>query len=267
MTNRTCHRFIKAGVFALVASAAMSAQAKIHTIRFAVDPTYPPFESKQPDGKLVGFDIDLGNAICHQLQAKCVWKESNFDTMIPALKARKFDGILSDMGITDARLKEINFSIPIYNTPIRLVSHKGKHLEPTAKSLKGLRVGVEQGTIQETYAKAHWQPHGVEVVSYADQSQVESDLVSGRIDALFTDAVQAQVGFLSKPEAKDFALTGKAVSAEGLVGPTAIGLRKGDKKLKAAIDKALVELAKSGKLSQIEKKYFTTNVIVIPQNK
>ena len=89
---------------AVMAGCAFGAQAKIEQVRFAVDPTYPPFESKTPQGKLVGFDIDLGNALCTQMQAKCVWVESQFDGMIPALKARKFDAILSDMGITEERL-------------------------------------------------------------------------------------------------------------------------------------------------------------------
>jgi lysine/arginine/ornithine transport system substrate-binding protein/histidine transport system substrate-binding protein len=72
-------------------------------IRFGVDPTFAPFEWKDPQGKLAGFDIDLGNAICQQLQAKCVWVESNFDGIIPALKARKFDAILSGMYMTEKR--------------------------------------------------------------------------------------------------------------------------------------------------------------------
>jgi len=77
---------------------ATSAYAKDwSTVRFGVDASYPPFESKSTDGKLVGFDIDVGNEICKRLNAKCVWVESEFDGMIPALKARKFDGVLSSM--------------------------------------------------------------------------------------------------------------------------------------------------------------------------
>ena len=73
------------------------------TIRFGVDASYPPFESKGSDGKLVGFDIDLGNEICARLKAKCVWVENDFDGMIPALKAKKFDGVLSSMSMTPQR--------------------------------------------------------------------------------------------------------------------------------------------------------------------
>lgn len=77
---------------ALLAVSAGGAYAKDwSTVRFGVDASYPPFESKGPDGKVVGFDVDLGNEICARLKAKCVWIENDFDGMIPALKARKFE--------------------------------------------------------------------------------------------------------------------------------------------------------------------------------
>ena len=72
---------------ALLAVSAGVAHAKDWTtVRFGVDASYAPFESKAPDGKLVGFDIDLGNEICKRMNAKCVWVEQDFDGMIPGLK-------------------------------------------------------------------------------------------------------------------------------------------------------------------------------------
>jgi amino acid ABC transporter substrate-binding protein, PAAT family (TC 3.A.1.3.-) len=194
-SSRFTARLRQTLALAVLAGCAFGAQAKIDQVRFAVDPTYPPFESKTPQGKLVGFDIDLGNALCAQMQAKCVWVESQFDGMIPALKARKFDAILSDMGITEERLKQIDFTVPLYDTHTQLIARKGSGLLPTAESLKGKTVGVEQGTVQERYALAKWQPHGVNVVPYGDQAQVESDLISGRLDVVFTDAAQARKRF------------------------------------------------------------------------
>ncbi|WP_312180225.1 ABC transporter substrate-binding protein [Pantoea sp. CTOTU46764] len=247
---------------AVLAGCAFSAQAKIDQVRFAVDPTYPPFESKTPQGKLIGFDIDLGNALCEQMQAKCVWVESQFDGMIPALKARKFDAILSDMGITEERLKQIDFTVPLYDTHTQLIARKGSGLLPTAESLKGKTVGVEQGTVQERYALAKWQPHGVQVVPYGDQAQVESDLISGRLDVVFTDAAQAANGFLKHPQGKDFELAGPIVQ-DPIIGPgTAIGLRKGDTELKTALDNAFAELKKNGTFDKIQKQYFATDISI-----
>ena len=114
------------------------------TIRWGIDPTYPPFEAKQPDGSLAGFDIDLRNAICEQLHAKCVWVEQGFDGMIPALRARKFDVIMSAMTATDERLKQIDFSNKLYASPGALVAPVGSTLLPTAASLAGKRVGIDQ---------------------------------------------------------------------------------------------------------------------------
>ncbi|WP_345828177.1 ABC transporter substrate-binding protein [Erwinia sp. HDF1-3R] len=255
-------RLRQAAALMVMAGCAFGAQAKIEQVRFAVDPSYPPFESKTPQGKLVGFDIDLGNALCEQMQAKCVWVENQFDGMIPALKARKFDGILSDMGITEERMKQIDFSVPLYDTHVQLIARKGSGLLPTAGSLKGKTVGVEQGTIQERYARAKWQPYGVNVVPYGDQAQVESDLVSGRLDAVFTDAAQAAIGFLKRPQGQDFALAGPVVE-DPLIGPgTAIGLRKGDTELKTAIDNAYAEIRKNGTFDTIQKRYFATDISV-----
>lgn len=245
---------------ACLAGVPLLSQAALQQVRFAVDPTYPPFESKTADGKLVGFDIDLGNALCKQMDVKCVWVENEFDGMIPALKARKFDAILSDMGVTEERLKQIDFTVPVYNTPVMLVARKGSGLLPTAESLKGKSVGVEQGTVQERYARAKWQPFGVNVVAYGDQAQVENDLVAGRIDAEFTDGAQAGIGFLKSPAGKDFVLSGPAVE-DPIIGPgTAIGLRKGDSELRTALDDAYAKIRANGTFDTLQKKYFTTDI-------
>ncbi len=223
---------------------------------------YAPFESKTLQGKLVGFNIHLGNALCIQMQAKCVWVESEFHGMIPALKARKFDAILSHIGITEERLKQIDFTVPLYDTLTQLIARKGTGVLMTADSLKGKTVGVQQGTVQERYALAKWQPHGVTVVPYGDQAQVESDLVSGRLDAVFTDAAQAAIGFLKHPQGKDFELAGPIIQ-DPIIGPgTAIGLRKGDTELKTALDNAFAEIKKNGTFDQIQKRYFATDISI-----
>src|SRR5260370_14519155 len=104
-------------------------------IRFGVDPIYPPFESKAADGSFVGFDIDLGNALCAKLNAKCVWVENDFDGMIPALQARKIDAVLSDMSVTEKRLQQIDFTAKISYSPTRKVAKARSYFLPTAESI------------------------------------------------------------------------------------------------------------------------------------
>jgi lysine/arginine/ornithine transport system substrate-binding protein len=230
-------------------------------IRFGVDPSYPPFESKAADGSLVGFDIDLGNALCAKLNAKCVWVENDFDGMIPALQARKIDAVLSDMSVTEKRRQQIDFTGKISFSPTRMVAKAGSNLQPTADSLRGKNIGVEQGTIQETYAKTYFEPQGANVVSYQNQDQVYADLKSGRLDATLQDEAQANFGFLKTPEGKGFEFCGHELNDPKILGSVAaIGLRKGDTDLKNALNNALAESLKDGTYRAIAKKYFDFNI-------
>ena len=146
----------------------------------------------------MGFDIDLGNAICAELKVKCMWVESDFDGMIPGLKANKFDGVISSMTVTPVREKAIDFSSELFSGPTSLVFKKGAGYS-TPESLKGKSVGYEQGTIQEAYAKAVLDKAGVTTKAYANQDQVYADLTSGRLDASVQDMLQAELGFLKSP--------------------------------------------------------------------
>ena len=237
--------------------------AEIREIRFGVEASYAPFESKSPSGDLQGFDIDIGNAVCARLKTKCVWVENSFDGLIPALQARKFNAINSDMSITDQRRAAIDFTDPIYVIPNQMIAKKGSGLQPTPASLKGKHVGVLQGTIQETYAKAKWAPAGVDVIPYQTQDQVYADLVAGRHDASFQDAEAASKGFLKKPQGAGFEFAGPAVSDEKLLGSgVGFGIRKGDAALKDAVNQALKELKADGTIDSLAAKYFDVKVVL-----
>ena len=246
-------------ILAMVPGAVTAKDWKV--IRFGVDPSYPPFESKAPDGSLAGFDIDLGNAICAKLNAKCVWVELDFDGMIPALQARKIDAILSDMSVTPKRLQQIDFTSKISDSPTRMVARAGSNLLPTAESLEGKSIGVEQGTIQETYARTYFEPNGVKVVSYQNQDQVYADLKSGRLDASLQDEIQAGVGFLKTAEGRGFEFAGPEIKDEKILGAAAaIGIRKSDADLKNLVNQALADLLKDGSYEALAKKYFDFNI-------
>ncbi|AAU49280.1 ABC transporter substrate-binding protein [Burkholderia pseudomallei] len=244
---------------ALAAGSAFAADLK--EIRFGVEASYAPFEYKTPDGKLAGFDIDIGNAVCAKLKVKCVWVENAFDGLIPALQARKFDAINSDMTITEQRRKAIDFTDPIYTIPNQLIAKKGSGLLPTTASLKGKRIGVLQGTIQEAYAKKRWAPAGVEVVPYQTQDLAYEDLKSGRLDATFQDSEAGAKGFLSKPQGAGFAFAGDHVSDAEILGTgVGFGMRKNDAQLKSAVNQALKELKADGTIDGLAKKYFSVPV-------
>lgn len=252
----------KSALITLLALASFSSLANADSVlRFGVDPTFAPFETKAPDGSLAGFDIDLGNAICQELKVKCQWVETAFDSIIPALDAKKFDAVLSAMSVTPKRQAQVDFSDTLYHIPSVLIAKKGSNILPTPESLQGKSIGVAQGTIQEAYAQALWQSKGVNVVSYQNQDLVNQDLESGRVDATLTNAAAAQTGFLDTAAGKGFAFSGEMLTDPKYLGAgTAIGLRKGDKEHQEMINKALVAIHQNGTFEKIEKKYFSFEV-------
>lgn len=242
-------------VLALLVCATGASAKEWKELRFGTNPSYPPFESSTADGGVQGFGIDLGNAICAELKLKCVWVSNDFDGLIPALKAGKFDAIQSSMTVTEARSKQIDFTDRQYAGPTAIVTRKDSDLQPTAESLKGKTLGFMQGTIQETYARAKLAPGGVKLRAYQNQDQVYADLVYGRLDASIQDKLQAQMSFLQSPQGADFK------NSEGISDPLvpsqiAIGLRKGNDELKGMLNAAIKALHEKGIYAQIQRKYF-----------
>jgi histidine transport system substrate-binding protein len=257
--RRNMKKFALCVALAVMATAAMAKEWK--TVRIGVDASYPPFESMAPNGQVVGFDVDLTKALCEKMSIKCVWVPQNFDGIIPALKGKKYDIIVSSLIVTDKRREQIDFTDKLFDAPARMIAKTGSPLLPTAESLKGKRVGVEQGSTQEAYAKAYWEPKGVTIVPYQNQDQVYADLATGRLDAALQDELQADAGFLRTPRGKGFAWAGPEVKDPKTIGEgTAIGVRKEDGDLKAKLNKALADIHQDGTFKRLEKQYFDVDI-------
>ncbi|WLG38847.1 transporter substrate-binding domain-containing protein [Pseudomonas rhodesiae] len=224
--------------------------AKEYTvIRFGVDPNYAPFAYKNNAGKLTGFEVDIGNALCKQLNVSCRWVESDFDGLIPSLNAGKIDAILASMTVTDAREQVIDFSSEVFSSPTAMVLRPGTELG------KGMAVGYLQGSIQETYARQVLATQGMRVVAYADQEQVYADLVAGRLHASLQDAQQAQSGFLRLPQGAGFVM-GPLIESDLMPSKSAIGIAKGNHALKTLLDKGLAALHADGTYARLQDQYF-----------
>ena len=224
------------------------------TIRFGVDATYPPFEFKKSDGTIAGFEVDLGNAICEKMNKKCVWVSTNFDGLIPSLRVGKIDAIFSSLGISEKRKKVVDFSDRTWTGFSSMLSLTSKNLTPTAESLKGKTVGVQQGTMQEDYAKIKLAPKGVRIQSYQTQDQVYADLLNGRIDASMQDMTQAQVNFIVGAKHADFSnhkMVDKLLPAD-----SAIAIRKGDAEMAKLINDGIKAIHADGTYNKIQRQFF-----------
>ena len=228
-------------------------------LRVGVEGAYPPFSWKEADGTLKGFDIDFAHEVCKRLDRECVLIEQEWDGMIPALLARKFDTIIASMSITEERKKKVDFTVKYYNTPAKLVAKKNPGFEGTAAGLDGKRLGVQRATTHQCSAEKLYP--GAELVLYATQDEVWQDLGSGRLDAQLSDSLQAYEGFLVLDVGQDFDFLGDALDDVECQGVGAgFAIRKEDSALRDALSKAIQDIREDGTYKVINDKYFAVDI-------
>ncbi|MDH3389234.1 MAG: ABC transporter substrate-binding protein [Gammaproteobacteria bacterium] len=228
-------------------------------LRIGVEGAYPPFSWKESDGTLKGFDIDIAEALCAQMKRKCTMVEQDWDGMIPALLAKKYDAIVASMSITEERKKRVDFTDKYYNTPAKFVAKKGTSLNISKAGLKGKRIGLQRGTTHQCFMEKHYPD--AELVLYATQEEVFQDLAIGRIDAQFSDSIAADDGFLKTDAGKDFAFIGGDQHDMECHGEGAgIAVRKSDNKLREEFNAAIKAIRANGVYQKINAKYFEFDV-------
>ena len=252
--------------FALVLGLAVGgAQAKEwKTVRIGVEGAYPPFSWVDPDGTLKGFDIDIAFALCKKMGAKCTLVQQDWDGMIPALLARKFDAIIASMSITDKRKKKVAFTNPYYNTPAKFARRKGSGIEISKAGLKGKTVGVQRATTHDDFITGEFGDE-VTIKRYATQDDAYLDAEAGRVDLLLADSVAMADGFLNTPAGKDWEFVGPGFNDPKYFGHGAgIAVRKQTNDLREMFNKALDGIVKDGTYARIMHKYFDFNIYVKP---
>jgi arginine/ornithine transport system substrate-binding protein len=253
--------FALLGALALSLLSPLSMADEAKPVRIGIEAAYPPFAMKTPEGAITGFDYDIGNALCAEMQVKCVWIEQEFDGLIPALKVRKFDAVLSSMSITPERLKSVDFTSKYYHTPAKLAMKAGTVVNDPLVDLKGKKVGVQRASIYDRYATEVYVPAGIEVVRYGSQNEIFLDMTSGRLDATLADVVNIDDGFLKTDAGKGFILVGPDYNDPKYFGDGAgIAVRKGDKATVEKFNAAIAAIRANGKYQQVQDKYFTFNV-------
>ena len=230
------------------------------TIRIATEGAYPPFNQTNSKGELVGFDVDIANALCATMKVKCRIVQQDWDGMIPALLARKYDAIVASMSITEERKKKVAFTQKYYVSPARFIAKKGKYSSAANSLLKGKRVGVQGTTVMDSYLSDNY-GELVTVRRYQTQEQANLDLTLGRIDLVFGEIFTLDAGFLQTSKGKNFAFVGPVFSDPQWFGDgIGIAIRKRDSTLLAQFNDAIQTIRANGTYDTIRKKYFAYDI-------
>jgi octopine/nopaline transport system substrate-binding protein len=256
-------------------------------IKIATEGAYPPWNSKNEAGKLIGFEVELAWALCRYIGRQCEIVEQDWDGMIPALQLRKYDAIMAGMSITDERKKVITFSQGYADEVASLAVMKGSDLEgmetpvginltkPNSaakkalktieKALAGKTVCTQTGTIHQNFLESG-DVGSVNVRTYKTQDEVNLDLTSGRCDVALAAAV-AFTDYADK-SGKDVVLVGPTFSGGAFGNGVGVGLRqasqmgadsaigKRDAELLRAFNSAIDQARKDGVISRLAIKHF-----------
>ena len=253
----------------------LSVSANADKIRIGTEGAYPPWNSKDASGKLIGFEVELAWTLCRYIGQQCDIVEQDWDGMIPALIMRKFDAIMAGMSITDERKKAINFSQGYADEVASLAVMKGSNLEGmqtseginlTKKSgavkkdlktitqaLAGKTVCVQTATIHQNFLDSG-DVGSVNVRTYKTQDEVNLDLASGRCDVALAAAV-AFTDYAEKSK-KPVVLVGPTFSGGAFGNGVGVGIRKDDAELLKAFNSAINKARKNGDISRIATKWF-----------
>ena len=227
------------------------------TIRIATEGAYPPFNFVQADGTLAGLDVDMANALCAEMKAKCLIVPQDWDGMIPGLMAKKFDAVIASMSITEERKKQVDFTNKYYTTPLAIVVPKDSTLTGvTPEALSGKAVGAQAATTQADYATDKYGAAGADVKLYPTNDEATADLQTGRLDALISDKFVV-VDWLNKAGKECCRLLGDVPGTETEAG---IAIRKGDDALRERFNGAIKAIVADGTYGKIVAKYFPFDI-------
>ena len=274
---------IKKFSLGLLISLFLSISANADKIKIGTEGAYPPWNSKDASGNLIGFEVELAKELCAIMKHECTIVEQDWDGIIPALVMRKFDAIMAGMSITDERMKTINFSQGYADEVASLAVMKGSSLEgmdtpeginlslgggDVKKALKtltgalaGKTVCVQTATIHQNFLESG-DVGKIDVRTYKTQDEVNLDLTAGRCDA----ALAAAVAFTDYAEksGKAVVLVGPTFSGGAFGNGVGVGIRKSgddaigkkDAKLLKDFNRAINTARKKGIISKLAVKWF-----------
>jgi octopine/nopaline transport system substrate-binding protein len=260
-----------------------SAVAKDWTsVRIATEGAYPPWNSTDSSGQLIGFEIDLANDLCQRMQVECEIVAQDWEGIIPALTAGKYDVIMAGMSITEERMEVISFTesyagtpayfavlrdsnLAAYEHPLEMAnleevdSDEQAAIDALKEALDGKTVGVQVATTHANFLDQYL-GDAVEIRSYDTQENLDLDLQAGRVDAALASVSYWQP-LLETEKGADFVLIGPGLDGGPFGGGVGAGIRKEDTDLVEMLNQAIAEAKADGTINRLAQQWFGFDVV------
>ncbi len=273
----------KKTIIAVLASLLIAGNINADQIKIGTEGAYPPWNSKDAAGNLIGFEVDLAKELCEIMKRECTIVEQDWDGMIPALIGRKFDAIMAGMSITDERKQTITFSQGYADEVASFAVVKGsslegmdtpeginlslggsavtKSLKTLTKALDGKTVCTQTGTIHQNFLDSG-DVGKINLQTYKTQDEVNLDLTAGRCDVALAAAV-AFTDYATK-SGTPVVLVGPTLSGGAFGNGVGVGIRqagddkvgKRDAQLLKDFNKAIDKARKQGIIRELAIKHF-----------
>ncbi len=222
------------------------------TIRIATEGAYPPFNFIDASGEVQGFDVEIANALCEEMDANCELVTQGWDGIIPGLIAGRYDAIIASMSITPERQEAVSFSEPYYSNKLQFIAPTDSDFGPADAA--GSTVGAQRATIA-----AQWLEQNVpdaEIRLYDTQENAYLDLESGRLDAVLAD-VYVSYEWLDSDEGAAYEFKGDPVYDDDKI---AVAVRKDDQVLAERFSEAIEAIRADGTYQAINANYFPFDI-------
>ena len=224
-------------------------------IRIATEGYYAPFNYFDKDGKLAGFDVDIGAALCEKMEADCELVQEDWDALIPSLLEKKFDVIVASMSITAEREELVSFTLPYYSNMLTFIGRKNSGIVISDKGLESKSVGTLRNTVSADYLEQHYK-EVVNIRLYDTQDLALEDLAAGKLDLVLGDNLPSY-SWLQTDAGKNHEFVGEFIDIDDRIG---IAVRKGDGALREKLNQALIAILEDGTYQDINEKYFPFSI-------
>ncbi len=241
-----------------IVGGAVAAQAQ-EVVRIGTEGAYPPFNFTDSNGELKGFDIDIANALCDEMGVTCEFVAQDWDGIIPALLANRYDAIIASMSITEERMEVVDFTDKYYQTPARFIMRDGSSITDTSpEAVAGLTIGAQAATIHANFLEDVYSES--EIRLYPTQDEANLDLAAGRIDLILADSI-VLYEWLETGDGSCCTFVGDAYSNPDYFGFGAgIALRQDDDELRERLNAALAAIIDNGTWQAINDEYFPFSI-------